>query len=152
MTQIDNINESGSSFGQKTPKVGKGDKTDAFHNALSQALNTKKSAGAQSTSSSQLQEISSVGPTMMSHTDIVSGKTDKLLGLLEAYTSKLGDPSVSLKSMAPDLEKIKTSAGSLEQDARALGKEASSLKEIANQTVMTAQTEYLKFQRGDYTS
>lgn len=152
MTQIDNINETGPAFGNQTAKTGKAQKTDAFQDALSQALSSDRSSGSKSAASSGLSELPAVGPTFMSQTEVVSGKTDKLLGLLESYTSKLSDPTISLKSMAGDAEDLKTRAGNLEKDVLALGKEDASLKAIATQTVVTAQTEYLKFQRGDYTS
>ena len=152
MTNIDNINESGPSFGPSQAKGGKNQTTDVFHDALSKALETKKTTGVEPSSTSALKEISAIGPAIMSPSDIVLGKTDKLLGLLDAYSSKLEDPNISLKSIAPDLEQINANATTLEKDALTLTEKESSLKQIATQTIVTAQTEYLKFQRGDYSS
>ena len=84
--------------------------------------------------------------------DIVSGQTDKLLGMLDSYSSQLVDPDISLKSIAPIVEEINHNAGNLLKETKNLTDSDISLKEIANQTVIAAQTEYFKFQRGDYLS
>ncbi|MCP4720270.1 MAG: hypothetical protein GY860_12500, partial [Desulfobacteraceae bacterium] len=97
-----------------------------------------------------LEEIASTGLRIQNQSSIVSGKTDKLLGLLDAYSSKLENPEVSLKSIAPILEQINQNADSLLKESVFLGTGDTKLKEIATQTVIAAQTEYVKFQRGDY--
>ena len=152
MSHIDHINESSPSFGPSQAKSGKSQPADAFQDALSKALGNKVKTKAESSPSGALKEITSMGPAVMSPSDIVSGKTDTLLGLLEAYSTKLENPEISLKSIAPDLEKIKADAGTLEKDTQTLSDEDASLKAIATQTIVTAQTEYLKFQRGDYSA
>jgi hypothetical protein len=149
MTHIDSINEPGTSFGPSQTKTGKSSPADAFQNALSKALETRQSNRPSSTASA-LTEVPSVKPVTISQSEIVSGKTDKLLDLLEAYSNKLDNPNVTLKNIAPDLEQIHSDAGHLEKDARQLSEKDAYLKEIANQTIVTAQTEYIKFQRGDY--
>ncbi len=153
MTNIDNINESGSTFSPSQAKGEKNQTSDIFQDALSKALEPKETPEMESPSASALKEISSVGPpAIMSLSDNILGKTDTLLGLLDAYSSKLKDPSISLKSIAPDLERISTNAINLEKDAQTLTDKESSLKQIAAQTIVTAQTEYLKFHRGDYSA
>jgi hypothetical protein len=154
MTHINNINESGQSFGTAQIKTRKSQNTQAFENALSKALDAKEAPEMEPSTAAAggLKEITSMGPAIISRSDSVSGKTDKLLDMLDAYSLKLEDPAVSLKTIAPVLEQIKADAGTLEQEAETLTDEDSSLKRIAQKTIVTAQTEYLKFQRGDYLS
>ncbi|MCP3932169.1 MAG: hypothetical protein GY705_24115, partial [Bacteroidetes bacterium] len=97
-----------------------------------------------------LREIASKDLNIDSFSDIITGKTDKLLEMLDLYSSKLEDPNISLKSLAPILEEIKKNAGNLLKDAQGLTNADGDLKNIATQTIVAAQTEYLKFQRGDY--
>ncbi len=101
---------------------------------------------------SALGEIASTGLNFVNPTEVVSGKTNELLQMLESYSSKLEDPNMSLRNIAPELENILSNATNLQKEAGALGKSDEGLKEIATQTIVTAQTEYLKFQRGDYLS
>jgi CRISPR/Cas system CMR-associated protein Cmr5 small subunit len=72
--------------------------------------------------------------------------------MLDSYSSKLDDRNVSLKNIAPVLEKIKDHAGNLLKETERLTDADANLKKIATRTIITAQTEYLKFQRGDYLS
>ena len=106
----------------------------------------------QDTQVSGLGEIAAPSFDLEDPSSIVTGKTDELLGLLDSYVSQLEDPNVSLKNIAPMLDKINANAGSLLEDTRFLGEADSGLKDIATQTVVAARTEYEKFQRGDYLS
>ncbi|MFH2058809.1 MAG: hypothetical protein ABIJ59_07905 [Pseudomonadota bacterium] len=153
MTNINHINESGSSLGTPQAMVGKNQKTKLFQNVLNQALDAKETPEMKpSPATGGLEEISSIGPALTSLSDMISAKTGKLLDMLEAYSSKLDDPNISLKSIAPVLEQIKANAGNLEQEAKTLTENQASLKDIVTQTIVAAQTEYFKFQRGDYLS
>ncbi len=158
MTNINNIDESTQVFGATNTKnsVGNepsnGDKTDAFKNALSKALDNSEATDMKSSSNSALGEIASTGLNIINPSEVVSGKTNELLKMLESYSSKLEDPNISLRNIAPELEKILNNATTLQKETGALGKSDEGLKEIATQTIVTAQTEYLKFQRGDYLS
>lgn len=150
MTKINQLNDTGQAIGTPAAPGLKPKKTDAFKNALDKALDTSENTKPHTAATSGLGELTPVNIKVTDKSDIVSGATDKLLGMLDSYVSKLGDPSISLKSIAPDLEKIKDNAGNLEKEASTLSDSQTPLKEIANQTVATAQAEYLKFQRGDY--
>jgi hypothetical protein len=152
MTTINHINESGQTFGASQTKTEKSQGSDAFGNALSKALDNTEAPEMESSPASALQEIASMGLSIKSHSDIISTKTDDLLQMLDAYSSKLEDPNVSLKSIAPVLEQIRANAGNLEKEAKSLTDADTLIKQIATQTVLTAQTEYFKFQRGDYLS
>ncbi len=162
MNKIDHINEAAQSLAGSSTNGTKNKKTDAFENALSKALyNTKAdkieslrpdSSKIEQTSTGVLNEIISNNLNIINSSDIVSGQTDKLLGLLDAYSSKLVDPNISLKNIAPVVEEINNNAGSLLKETQNLTDSDINLKHIATHTIVTAQTEYLKFQRGDYLS
>ena len=104
------------------------------------------------TSSSALEEIQSAYFGIQGPSSIVTGKTDKLLGLLDTFAAQLEDPEISLKTMAPVIEKLNENASTLLKETESLGQEESGLKEIATRTAVTARNEYIKFQRGDYIS
>lgn len=151
MNKINQLNDTAQSVTpQKT--TTKNQKTDEFKNALAKAISTKESDTTQSSPANGLKEIASVDFQITDQSDIVSGKTDRLLDMLDSYVEQLEDPSIPLKNIAPVLEQIKDDAGRLQKDALNLKDSDNSLKEIATQTVTAAQTEYLKFQRGDYVS
>lgn len=155
MNKINQINEAAQPPAGSSIKRVRDNKTDAFENALSKALyKTKrdKIEGSQMehTSASALNEIISQDLNVIKSSDIVSGQTDKLLGMLDTYSSKLVDPNISLKSIAPVVEEINNNAGNLLQETQNLTDSDTNLKLIATHTIITAQTEYLKFQRGDY--
>ncbi|MCK5837515.1 MAG: hypothetical protein KAH09_09640 [Desulfobacula sp.] len=154
MTHINPANESPSFFGTPTPKVSNSQKTDVFENALSKVLDRTEAPEMGSTSPPHaLGEITSKDLNILTSSDVVSGRTDKLLALLDSYASQLENPNISLKRIAPVLEKIKENAGSLlKETARLTDTDDAALKKIAARTIVTAQTEYLKFQRGDYVS
>jgi len=158
MTNINNINESAQSFGAANTKASSGNrplggnKTDAFENALTKALDKPEVPDMNPSSTSVLGEIAPTSLKFVNPSEIVSGKTNELLKMLDSYSSRLENPNVSLKNIAPELEKILNNATTLQKEAGALGKSDEGLKEIATQTIVTAQTEYLKFQRGDYLS
>ena len=163
MNKIEPINETTLSLPVSSIKSPKDNNTDAFENALSKALgsdNSKpvevsdkiKGSKMENMGVSGLREISSKDFNIINASDIVSGETDKLLGMLDSYSSQLVNPDISLKSIAPIVEEINHNAENLLKETQNLTDSDISLKEIANQTIITAQTEYFKFQRGDYLS
>ncbi|OGR13279.1 MAG: hypothetical protein A2277_03650 [Desulfobacterales bacterium RIFOXYA12_FULL_46_15] len=150
MANINPINETIPVFGTSNAKAAKTEEIDSFGIALSKALDKTQEPETGGTSAKALTEIGSKELNIITTSDIVSGKTNKLLALLDSYSSKLVDPAVSLKSIAPVLEEINANAGNLMKETQFLTDADSALKKIATQTAVTAQTEYLKFQRGDY--
>ena len=152
MANINHVNESAQSFVASNTKASKGKGTDAFENALSKALDKTEAPQMDAPSTNALREIASKDLNIANTADLVTQKTDKLLGMLDIYSSKLEDPNTSLKSIAPVLEDIKDNAGNLLKATQDLTGADSNLKKIATQTIVTAQTEYVKFQRGDYLS
>ena len=150
MVNINQINDLTQAAGSRTPaKQNAADAPDAFGSVLDSALQ-KADRSEEGTKTAGLGEIAAPGFELEPLPSIVTGKTDRLLGMLDNYASQLQNPDVSLRSIEPVLEEINQSAESLMEKAKFLGDEESSLKDIATQTAVTARTEYVKFQRGDY--
>ncbi len=152
MTDINQIHESSQSLAASNTKVPKNKRADAFESALSKALDKTEAPEMEVMPTNALREIASIDLNIMNSSDIVSGKTDKLLKLLDTYSLKLENPNISLKNIAKILEEIKENAGNLLKETERLTAADTNLKNIATQTIVTAQTEYIKFQRGDYLS
>ena len=150
MTNINPIHDNLPAFGTSNAKTLKTGETDSFGIALSKALDKTQETETEGTPANALMEIGSKELNIVNTSDVVSGKTNALLEMLDSYASKLDNPSVSLKSIAPVLEEINTKAGSLLEETQLLTDADADLKKVATQTIVTAQTEYLKFQRGDY--
>lgn len=150
MVNINQINELTQSMGGKTQAKQKpGENSDAFGSVLNSALEKAETIEGE-TKVKGLEEISAPGFELASLSSIVTGKTDKLLDMLDTYAVQLENPEFSLRNIAPVLEEINSKADALLEDSQFLGKEDSTLKSIAIQAAVTARTEYEKFQRGDY--
>lgn len=80
----------------------------------------------------------------------LSEKANQVLESLDRYSEKLSDASVSLKHLEPTLQKLQEDAGKLLEEAETSPYSDSDLKRIAKEFAVTANTEYVKFQRGDY--
>jgi hypothetical protein len=79
----------------------------------------------------------------------VAARTDHLLRQLDDYSRDLEDPRRSLKEMEPLIHAIRDDAQQL-LDAASKAEKDPGLKEIATRVAMTANVEYMKFNRGDY--
>ena len=152
MTNIHNINESVRPLGVAAANDSKNKKAPSFDNVLNSAIDKGQGSLMEGSTASGLNEIASTAPDVKMPADTVSQKTDKLLSLLETYSSQLENPGISLKRIAPVLEEINQNAGTLLKETDQLGDADASLKKIATQAAVTAQTEYARFQRGDYVS
>ena len=152
MVNVNQINETHQTLtGSAVKKSGKKEGADTFNSLLTNALEkTDDSDGTAEVSG--LEELYAPRFDLQSSSEIVTGKTDALIGQLEAYAAQLGNPEVSLKSIAPAIEQMNTDADALMNETRLLETEDSELKDIATKTAVTVQTEYVKFQRGDYLS
>ncbi|MDR2198567.1 MAG: hypothetical protein LBR53_03750 [Deltaproteobacteria bacterium] len=76
-------------------------------------------------------------------------EVEQTLGLLEDYAIALGDPSNSLKDLAPMAEELSFSADSLDKLSRGLAN-GDPLKDLSSETAALAAVEALKFKRGDF--
>lgn len=153
MVNIHHINDTTPSIKGPQDSPRKSGNKDAFTSALNRALDKTPPSDIQQNLPQGLGEIPSAQTIQIpTQSDLVSGSTEKLLELLDTLSAQLQDPGVSLKHMAPVLETIHNSADQLVKETRFLGSDHAGLRDIANQTAVTAQTEYIKFQRGDYLS
>jgi len=158
MANINHIDKLTRSMEVPAAGTPKKEKTGGFENVLTQALEKTDQTdeieppGMEAAAAPALGEIPSAGLYLKDQSAIVSEKTDALLELLDAYSNKLGNPDISLKNIAPILEQINQKADSLLKESLSLGSGNTNLKEIANQAIIAAQTEYHRFQRGYYVS
>jgi hypothetical protein len=124
----------------------------AFGDALGRALNAsaaEKAAGAGAPTG--LASISGVQFTGLPMSPAIKAgeKVDQLLELLEGYQQKLADPQQSLKSIAPQLDRMEKGVRALEKVIEKID-DAEGLKSIAQEALITATAEMFKFNRGDY--
>lgn len=152
MVNIHQINELTQSLQGTQAKDTKPGGGEAFKNALEQAI--EESEFSEMKTNAPVSGLEEVTPTQVVQiqqpSEIVSGSTDKLLGMLDDYASQLENSGVSLKQLAPVLEQINEDAEKLLSQTQSLGNANAELKNIATQAAVTAQAEYVKFQRGDY--
>ena len=156
MSQINSITDGKLLPPVNSPKETTKTGSESFEKALNQAFSKSEQPPPETGAADSLSEIASISPAglidSIDSSDLVSGKTEGLLDLLDAYSAKLDNPEVSLKSIAPVLEALNSNADTLLQETRNLTSADDALKKIATEAAVTAQTEYLKFQRGDYVS
>ncbi len=123
----------------------------AFQEVLGKALGTTGAPAMQTPPAASLEEVPSTRCDFRCDPPpAIQNMTDELLDMLDLYSNQLEDPTASLKSLEPILNRIKTSAGTLLEQAKNTPDIDAELKEIATQSAMVANNEYLKFQRGDY--
>lgn len=150
MTNINNIQSITQIIDSQSTKVSKtSGQAQGFESLLNSELE-KTQESEKGIQTSELGEIPAPAFDIQTVSSIVTDKTDKLLTSLERYASKLDDTNVSLKDIEPVLEELNADAASLLEETLSLGKDDQNLIDIATSTAVTAKTEYLKFQRGDY--
>ena len=76
-------------------------------------------------------------------------RIENLIGLLDQYRQKLADPGVTLKNIDPIIKEINLETDKLSPAIDSLPQDGE-LKELMNQTLVTASLEVTKFYRGDY--
>ena len=91
----------------------------------------------------QLQHISS--PDKLTTLD----RIENVLDLLDAYRSKLADPNATLRDIHPIVDSMETANEQLKSMVTSIA-EGDRLKQILNQTLVTASLEVFKFYKGDY--
>ncbi len=154
MNKIDSTTDHIQSVGKVVP-TGKKPSSDIkgadFQQALFQAFDLQETSSVNPSSAvSPLEEIAPTHmPVIQEPSQVVNGKTNDLLDLLDSYAAQLEDTRVSLKALTPVLEKINSSADGLLSATKTLGEENNQLRKIATHTALTARNAYIKFQRGD---
>ncbi|NWH05762.1 hypothetical protein [Desulfobacter latus] len=150
MTNINNIQSISQILdSQSTKKSKSSGPAQGFESLLNSVLE-KTQESEQGIQATELGEIPAMDFDIQTVSSIVTDKTDKLLTSLESYAYKLDDGNITLKEIEPMLEELNADAASLLEETLSLGEDDQSLIDIARSTAVTAKTEYLKFQRGDY--
>ena len=80
---------------------------------------------------------------------LVLERLENLIGLLDQYRNKLADPGITLKNIDPIIKQIDLESEKLGPALESLPPE-DELKDLMNQTLVTASLEVTKFYRGDY--
>jgi hypothetical protein len=76
-------------------------------------------------------------------------RIDQFVDLLDGYRQKLGDPRASLREIQPLLNDISAAKEKLVPELEGLD-EGNALKEVLNSSLITATTEIMRFNQGDY--
>ncbi len=151
---VNKIDESTHLFinkGTNTHNTQKTSRSELFRQSFEKALTGAKASGSgEIRPVSSLQEISSDEWAVQNENLSLESKTDSLLKMLDNYSSQLEDSRMPLKKIDTVLQDIKDSANDLLKETASAKHADTKLKNIAEQCAITANTEYLKFQRGDY--
>jgi hypothetical protein len=122
-----------------------------FHDVLGKVIGTPDKAEATATDLKLMQSISGIQlqASLAPESEPVIGKVANFLDLLDAYRQMLADPKTTLREMGPVVGRI---AGQRDELAKTLESMDSKdgLHDILNQALVTAATEIVKFNKGDY--
>lgn len=124
-------------------------KSNAFQQTLNKAQEKNRTDPTNAVGEPKgLGEIQPAGvPIIESASTKVVNKTDRLLGLLDSYAKDLEDPSKTLKDIEPLIVSMQQNASELMEAADKISPD---LKDIATETAVAVNSEYIKFYRGDY--
>ena len=125
---------------------------NTFKQTFGQVLENMESSKMEIAQSEGLKEIPAQSFQLTDPSVTISDKTEKLLEMLELYSAKLEDGTISLKDVDPLLSQIQIEAESLLQKVESSPNADESIKNIAKEFAVFANTEQIKFQRGDYLS
>jgi hypothetical protein len=76
-------------------------------------------------------------------------RLEGFLDLLEGYCQKLSNPRVGLRGLEASLQRLEEGREALSASLGLLA-EDDGLRDVLNQTLVTAEIEIMKFRRGDY--
>ncbi|MBI9074739.1 MAG: hypothetical protein JEZ02_04935 [Desulfatibacillum sp.] len=86
---------------------------------------------------------------MADYEEMATRQADKLLGLLEQYTTALENPDTTLKSMGPVVDQMELEANVAKRVLSHVDSN-NGVGRIVNQAAVYASVEAIKFRRGDY--
>jgi hypothetical protein len=149
--KIDGNNEIlNSDYKTKTPKNQQ--TTDAdFKNILKESVENSTQSSSEIPPTTILDPVSAIGlnPLSTQGENISIERVENLINLLEDYRQQLQNPKVTLRSLEPMLNAIANEKDELSTKLDSIPNE-DGLKDILNQTLITASLEVIKFYRGDY--
>ena len=153
MANIDQINNGPQQFISKNKKANVVNPDgNTFKQTFGQVLENMESSKMETVQTEGLKELSPQNFKLPDPSIGISDKTEKLLEMLELYSAKLEDNSISLKDIDSLLKEIQIDAQSLLQKVENSPEADESIKNIAKEFAVFANTEQIKFQRGDYLS
>ena len=126
--------------------------TDAdFKNILKESVEKSTENPPEIQPTTLLDHISAIrfNPLSTQDKNITVERVENLLNLLEKYRQQLKDPKVTLRTLEPIINAIGEEKNQLSVKLDAISNE-DGLKDILNQTLITASLEVIKFNRGDY--
>lgn len=153
MTKISELSENMRSIQQQNKKKTEPTDGNLFKATFDKAL-SGKTEGAAPEKASTLPPLGGVNAINYTSIDSVESGLDKktyqLLDKLDQYSSKLGNPEISLKEIEPLITKINDEATELTRNVSENDESSPELKRLARESAVSANTEYIKFMRGDY--
>ena len=140
----------GSGYSEKTPKNEPANDAD-FKNILKESVEKATENPAEIKPSTLANPISAIQFKRVDaqDTNITIERVENLLNLLENYRQHLKDPNVTLRTLEPIMNRIADEKDQLSTQLDSISNE-DALKDILNQTLITASLEVIKFNRGDY--
>ena len=138
------------SLPQKTKKSEAAPNAD-FKNILKESVENSTQDPSKIQPSTVMDPISAIrfNPLSPQDKDITVERIDNLLNLLDNYSQQLGDPHVTLRTLEPVISTIEKEKDQLSELLDTLPN-GDGLKDILNQTLITASLEIIKFNKGDY--
>ena len=141
-----------SSYTVKAPKNDPPPEAD-FKNILKESVEKSTENPSEIQPTTLLDPISAIrfDPLPSQDKNITVERVEDLLNLLEDYRQQLRNPNVTLRTLEPIMNTIAEEKDQLSAKLDSISNE-DGLKDILNQTLITASLEVIKFNRGDYIS
>jgi len=137
-------------YPEKTPKNER--TTDAdFKNILKESVENSTKNPSEIQPATLLDPVSAIrfNPLSTQDKNITVERVENLLNLLENYRQQLENPNVTLRTLEPVMNTIAKEKDQLSAVLDSMPNE-DRVKDILNQTLITASLEVFKFNRGDY--
>lgn len=134
----------------KTPKNDR--KTDVdFKNILKESVEKSTDNPSKTRPTTLLDPISAIrfSPISPQNKHITVDRIENLINLLENYRQQLKNSNVTLRTLEPLMNRIAAEKDQLSKELDSIPGE-DGLKDILNQTLITASLEVIRFNRGDY--
>ncbi|MCK5541852.1 MAG: hypothetical protein KAI40_04100 [Desulfobacterales bacterium] len=153
MGNINQVNNDTHQFINKNKKPNAINPNDhTFKQTFGKVLENMEPSKMETVQPKSLEEIPTQSFILSDSSNSITDKTEYLLELLELYSSKLEDNSTSLKDVDSVLKEIISDAQSLLEKVKNSPDADEKIKNLAKEFAIFANTEQIKFQRGDYLS
>ncbi len=139
-----------SDYSPKTSKNEQASEAD-FNHILKESVEKSTETPPDIQPTTLMDPISAIrfNPLSSQDNDITLDRVENLLNLLEKYRQQLRDPKVTLRNIEPIMNTIAAEKDQLSEKLDSISND-DGLKDILNQTLITASLEVIKFNRGDY--